>query len=273
MHEAVLEKRVDKLEEAMMELIYQSRKTEMKVEKLAEEMKAFKEEMLAFKDEMLAFKDEMRAFKDEMRAFKDEMRAFKDEMLAFKDEMKVFKDEMKVFKDEMKVFKDEMLDFKDEMRVFKDEMRVFKDEINKKWGELANSLGRLAEDIVAPGIPHAINRCFGLDVTEISVRRRKKRGNIRREYDVIAVASDYVFVVDVKSTYRVKDFDDFQEALNDFLYLFPEYEKYTVVPVVASMYLNEDVVEAATHRRWLALQLSGDYLDFVNKEVFPFKGD
>jgi hypothetical protein len=76
----------------------------------------------------------------------------------------------------------------------------------------------------------------------------------------------------VKSTYRVKDFDDFQEALNDFLYLFPEYEKYTVVPVVASMYLNEDVVDAATHRRWLALQLSGDYLDFVNKEVFPFKG-
>ncbi|MGC8718490.1 MAG: hypothetical protein ACP5TY_00590, partial [Thermodesulforhabdaceae bacterium] len=75
MHEATLEKRVDRLEEAMMELIYQARKTEMKVEKLAEEM--------------LAFKDEMRAFKDE---------------------------------------------------------------INKKWGELANTLGRLAEDIVAPGI-------------------------------------------------------------------------------------------------------------------------
>ena len=210
MQDVELEKRVDRLEQAMMELIYQSRKTEMKVERLA---------------------DEMRTFQQEMRIFQQEMRAFKEEM------------------------------------------RTYTKEMNKKWGELANSLGRLSEDIVAPGIPYAIKRCFGLDVTEISVRRRKKIEGKIREYDVIAVASDYVFVVDVKSTYRVKDFEIFEDTLKDLFDFFPEYSRYKVVPVVASMYLNEDVVEAATKRRWLALQLSGDYLDFVNKEVFSIKGD
>jgi len=47
MPEAVLEKRVDKLEQAMMELVYQARRTEMSIEKLSEEMKEFKEEMRA----------------------------------------------------------------------------------------------------------------------------------------------------------------------------------------------------------------------------------
>jgi len=49
MPEAVLEKRVDKLEQAMMELVYQARRTEMSIEKLSEEMQAFKEEMSEFK--------------------------------------------------------------------------------------------------------------------------------------------------------------------------------------------------------------------------------
>ncbi len=51
MQDVALEKRVDRLEEALMELIYQSRKTEMEIEKLSKEMKEFKEEMKAFKDE------------------------------------------------------------------------------------------------------------------------------------------------------------------------------------------------------------------------------
>jgi len=131
MQDTTTEKRVDRLEEALLEMVYQSRKTEMNLDRLAKEM-----------------------------------RDFKDEMLIFKDEMK---------------------DFKDEMRVFKDEMRAITKEMNKKWGDLANKLGTLAEDIVAPGISRAIEQAFGLDVKEVSVRRKRKMGERSREYDVIAV--------------------------------------------------------------------------------------
>ncbi len=122
-HEPVLEKRVDRLEEAMMELVYQSRKTEMEIERLSREMR----------------------------------------------------------------------EFKDEMKAFKDETDRFRYEINKKWGDLANRLGTLAEDIVVPGVPQAIKRSFNLDVTEVSVRRKRKLNGSIREYDVIAVAGNYVF--------------------------------------------------------------------------------
>ncbi len=59
-----VKERVDRLEEALMRLLYIQQKTEM-------ELQAFKEEMRTFKDEMKVFKDEMRTFKDEMSDFKD----------------------------------------------------------------------------------------------------------------------------------------------------------------------------------------------------------
>ena len=52
--------KVSELEKAMMELVYQSRLTEIKINKLSEEMREFKDEMREFKDEMREFKDEMR---------------------------------------------------------------------------------------------------------------------------------------------------------------------------------------------------------------------
>jgi peptidase E len=181
-------------------------------------------------------------------------------------EMKEFKEEMKDFKDEMRAFKEEMKDFKDEMKDFKDEMTEFKKEINKKWGDLAYKLGTVAEDIVAPGVPSAIKRNFNLEVTELSVRRKRKLNSKIREYDVIAVAGNYLFLIDVKSTYRRQYITDFENAIRDFLLFFPEYKGLKIVPVIASLNLTEEIINIATSKNWLALHLFGDYLEFVNKD-------
>ena len=209
--------RIDRLEEALMEMAYQSRKTEMELAHLSREM--------------LEFKGEMRVFKDEMREFKDEMLAFKDEMLAFKEESQASR-------------------------------RV----MDRQWGNLANRLGTLVEDIVAPGVPDAIMQAFGFDVTEVSVRRRRKVDGRVREYDVIAVAAGRVFLIDVKSTYRREYLAEFDSALAEFPLFFPEYQPAAAVAVVASLNLSSEIIDLATARGWLALQLSGGYLEFVNSD-------
>ena len=43
---------MDRLEEAIMELVYIQHKTEMEIQSLKKEMKEFKDEMKKFKDEM-----------------------------------------------------------------------------------------------------------------------------------------------------------------------------------------------------------------------------
>ncbi len=196
MVETVLEKRVDRLEQALMELAYQSRKTEIELDRLSKEMR----------------------------------------------------------------------DFKDEMKVFKNEMKVFKDEMNRQWGNLANRLGTITEDIVAPGIPSAIKRTFDLELEELSIRRRKRKKERSREYDVIAATKKHVFVVDVKSSYRPEFLEIFKESLEDFFSFFPEYEGKKLVGVISSFNLAEDVVNLATRYSYLALSMSGDYLTFLNDD-------
>ena len=256
--------RLNELENMMMRVLYVQQETQMEIKRLAYEMDVFKDEMKVFKDEMLVFKNEMKMFKDEMLAFKDETKMFKDEMLAFKDEMKAFKDEMRAFKDEMKVFKDEI----------REDTRKFKQEMNRRWGELARKMGTVVEDIVAPGLPYAIKKSFGLEVEDLMVRRKKRRGEKRREYDVIAVADDFVFVVDVKNKYKSEYLHDFREALVAFYDFFPEFQEKTLRPVIASFCLDRDIVNMASKRGLLALQLGGEYLEFVNlKEVQRFVED
>ena len=196
MVETVLEKRVDRLEQALMELAYQSRKTEIELDRLSKEMR----------------------------------------------------------------------DFKDEMKIFKNEMKVFKDEMNRQWGNLANRLGTITEDIVAPGIPSAIKRTFDLELEDLSIRRRKRKKERSREYDVIAATKNHVFVVDVKSSYRPEFLEIFKESLEDFFSFFPEYEGKKLVGVISSFNLAEDVVNLATRYSYLALSMSGDYLTFLNDD-------
>jgi len=257
---AVLKERVDRLEEALMRLVYVQQKTEIEIQNLKDEMKAFKDEMRAFKDEMRTFKDEMRAFKDEMRTFKDEMRAFKDEMKAFKDEMLAFKDEMRVFKDEMKAFKDEMLDFKEWSK------RNIEN-LNRQWGNLANKLGTLVEDIFAPSIDMALEKYFGRRPSVVDVKKLVRKDGKSLELDILALCPEErrAFVVEVKADPdRVDYIDLFLKKLEEIPVFLPELAAYTMVGIYAALNMREETVRFLTRKGLYAMVVRGDIVEIVN---------
>jgi len=244
--QATIEERVTNLEGLMAQLIHVVTRVELQVEQLSYEMRGFKDEMRGFKDEMLEFKDEMLEFKDEMREFKDEMRGFKDEML----------------------------EFKDEMRDFKDEMSDSKTEMNKKWGELANKMGTLAEDIVAPSIPRILRLVIecpndGLDSMAVRVRRRHpvERGRMQ-EFDVVAMCGEYVLINETKSSLYVRDVDDFIRTLSQTREFFPEYADKKIIGALASLYVDERVVQRAQKKGLLVLGMTDEAMDLLNEPGF-----
>ena len=153
-----------------------------------------------------------------------------------------------------------------EMRLFKDEMSEFKDEMNKRWGDLANRLGTLVEDIVAPALPQVIKRRLGLELDDIMIRRKRRKGELREEFDVIGIAGDVIFVAEVKSQFKADHVDRFSEKLRRFRELFPEYEDKRLIGVIASLYLDEGVIRYATAKGYYAMGMKGDYMDFLNAE-------
>lgn len=266
-----VEERVSSLEKVLEDFIVNVRnaqlQTESEIRALKDEMKDFKDEMKLFKDEMKDFKDEMKVFKDEMKLFKDEMRAFKDEMKMFKDEMKVFKDEMKVFKDEMKDFKDEMKDFKDEMISFKEETREESKKKNKEWSNLAKKMGTLYEDLIAPAIRPVLSKYFKCDVTMEGQRMFRRKEGKTYEVDAIASCDEKVFMIEVRSTPRIKDIDEIKGKSEDFFRFFPELKDKKLYIIFGSITFPDDVLKYASKKGLYAMGWrEWEYMDILNFE-------
>lgn len=168
---------------------------------------------------------------------------------------------------------EEMREFKDEMQGFKEEMRMISRDLNKKWGELANRLGTIVEDLVAPNLPGVIEKAFGLsppDDVLIRFKRYVKRKNLRKEVDLLIVFHDpkILFVNETKSQASKESIREFSHFIKSGLFqeIFPEYNRYKVIPVYSTIYLGEEHVRLLTEERIFAVQIEGDILTIKNVE-------
>jgi len=172
--------------------------------------------------------------------------------------------EMREFKDEVR---NEMKEFKNEMRR---DMKEFKEETNKRWGELANKLGTIVEDIIAPAVSPVIKQYFNCEVNDLQVNRKKKdiKTGLKDEFDVIAVSDECktVFLVEVKSTPKIDYINEFKDKKIDrFLALFPEYREYKLIPIFASLRLEEDIINYLTKQKIYAMAYKEwEYMDILN---------
>ena len=235
-----LAQKVDSLEDYMKDLSYQALKTERELARLSLEM----------------------------REFKDEMREFKNEMVEFKDEMREFKNEMVEFKDEMREFKNEMVEFKDEMLEFKEEAQRDRREMNRRWGELANKMGTLVEDLVAPSLPRVAEELFGCKEPELfGVRIRRRKGPDSIELDALLVCRDIVLINETKSSLRPRDVDDLIARMEEFSQFFPEYGDRRQMGVLASLYVDQNIVSYATRQNILVMGMGEETMQILNPEI------
>ncbi len=240
MARAPIEKRVDRLEEALTELAQQSRVTEIRLASFIQEMRDYREE----NDRMI---QEMREENDRMiREMKEGTRLLGERLDKTIQEMK------------------------EDTRLFKERTEKTIQDMNRQWGELANKMGTVTEDIVAPGFPFLVERHFGLSLDDISCRRKvKDKSGNRWEFDLVARSGDIAFIVDVKSDYnKVEYLDHFtQVLLPKVAELLPDLRGCKIIGCVASFRLDPSIIEKASQMGVLAISLGGDYLEFCNQEA------
>ena len=159
-----------------------------------------------------------------------------------------------------------------ELREFKDDMKQQNREMNMKWGQMAKKLGTITEDLVAPGIPRIVTEEYGLEVTFLGIRMKKKLRDGRiKEYDAIAVAGECVFVDETKSTLDSEDVKDFIKDIQEFRDFFPEYKKNKVIGILASLYADEGVIRYAEKSGFLVLAAGDKLMEVKNSKGFKPK--
>jgi hypothetical protein len=262
--------RVDRLEEALANFI-----TSVGIEfnKVYNSQLRTEAELRAFKDEMREFKDEMREFKDEMRLYREraeaDTRAFQDEMREFKDEMRLYRERAEA---DTRAFQDEMREFKDEMRAYKEENRRQTREMNRQWGDLANKLGTLVEDLVYPSLPRIVAETLGREVIRCVPRLKQRLPDGRvKEFDAVAVTADLVGLNSTKATLTSADVDRFVADITAFREFLPEYGELPVVGILATLAVEESVLNYAEKVGFLVLAVGDEVMEVKNRPGFEPK--
>ena len=192
----------------------------------------------------------------------------------FKEENRLFREEMREFKEEMREFKDEMKEFKDDMLRFRDESKRENREFKRQLGDIANKYGRLIEDIVAPSICRVMKQALGFDEETLCFAneriKRAHRGDVRRlrEFDVVAECCDYVMINETKSSLKAVDVADLIDTIAVAREYFPEYRDRKIIGSVASVSIDESVVNFATKNGILALAVGDELMDIQNPAGF-----
>lgn len=154
---------------------------------------------------------------------------------------------------------------KDGIAGFKEEMRQSVREMNKQWGALANKWGTLVGDLAYPSMPRIIQEFFGKEVRDIMMTRRMKLPDGRvYEYDVIAITDDLVVLNSTKSTLQDEYVDEFIQEIDRFREVFPEYQKYPIVGVLATLSVTEDILVFAEKKGFLVIAIGDELMEVQN---------
>ena len=185
-----------------------------------------------------------------------------------------FKEENRLFREEMREFKEEMREFKDDMLRFRDESKRENREFKRQLGDIANKCGRLIEDIVAPSICRVMKQALGFDEETLCFAneriKRAHRGDVRRlrEFYVVAECCDYVMINETKSSLKAVDVADLIDTIAVAREYFPEYRDRKIIGSVASVSIDESVVNFATKNGILALAVGDELMDIQNPAGF-----
>ncbi len=263
----VIEDRLSRLEEMVMRLLYIQQKTEMEIQSLSKEMKEFKQNT----EKMIAeMKESNERFKIEERESNERFRLNVEKMIAEMNEStERFKQNTEKMIAEMNESTERFKQNTEKMIAeMKEDRKKLEADMNKRWGELANKMGTLVEDIIFPATKPVLEKYFNCEITDLGMNIKRKRNGLKDEFDVIAVSEPFktVFLIEVKSTPKVEYINDFKNnKIKRFKDLYPEYNDYKLIPIMASLRIEDDILNYLTkngiygmaYREW-------EYMDILN---------
>ncbi len=131
--------------------------------------------------------------------------------------------------------------------------------IRELSGLFSSQWGKLVEALVEPSTL-GLFRGRGIDVQYVYRRIEAHRNGQTMELDLLLENSSEVVVVEVKSTLKVENVQNFVKKLEQFQTYFPRYTGYHVYGAVAGLRIEEEADKYAYRRGLFVLTATGDGL-------------
>lgn len=172
------------------------------------------------------------------------------------------------------------LDFQQVWTMFQETDKKFQEtdkkfqETDKKIKELTalftSQWGKLVESLVEGDLIKLLNS-RGIKVESIIQRRKGNREGINFEFDLIAINGGEIVIVEVKTTLRPQDVNDFHEKLWKAKIFMPEYKNMIVYGGVAFITAEGASDRMAEKQGFFVIKATGSSAAVVNEENFKPK--
>jgi len=254
--------RVDRLELKMVELAEAQMQTQVALKTLSGAQARTEASLKTLSEGMQKFREETQAA---LKTLSEAQARTEGSLKTLSEGMQKFREETQIA---LKTLSEAQARTEASLKTFSEGMQKSREEMNQKWGEVINRLGTLVEDMVAPNIPRIAKEAFGWsDIEDFMVRRKvrnKRDRSKRQEFDVIAVGEEQLIINETKSRPEVEDVDAFIDLLAEAKDYFPEHADKTIIPIFASLYLDESLVKYLTRRKIYAMMMGEMTMSIVN---------
>jgi hypothetical protein len=158
-------------------------------------------------------------------------------------------------------------------RQFKETDKKFQ-ETDKKLRKLeylfTSQWGKLIESLVKGDLVRLLNE-RGISVERTIERVKGYKGGKNFEFDIIALNGTELVIVEVKTTLRPKDVEDFKSRIKDAKFLMPEYKDKIIYGAVAYLIADGSSDRMAEKLGFFVIQATGNSASIVNPPDFKPK--
>ena len=205
-----------------------------------------------------------RLFRETAASFKETDARFKETDAKFKETEEQFKEIAASFKETDARFKETDVKFKETDVKFKES----DDKLRRLEGLFGSQWGKLIEALVQPNALK-IFRERGIQVHYVNRRVLSQRNGQSMEVDLILENEVDVIVIEVKSTLKIENVNEFLDDLAEFLHFFPKYAGRRIYGAVAGLNIEENADRYAYRRGLFVLGVTGEgMVQIINDDKF-----
>lgn len=164
------------------------------------------------------------------------------------------------------MFQETDKNFKETDRRFKETDKQLK-ETDQRIKELSNLFtsqwGKLVESLVEGDLINLLNG-RGIKVESVIQRRRGSRNGRNFEFDLIAINTGEVVIVEVKTTLRPDDVKDFLAKLEEAKFFMPDYRNMTIYGGMAFISADSGSEKMAENKGLFVIKATGGSSSIIN---------
>jgi len=177
------------------------------------------------------------------------------------------------FQQVWRMFQETDKKFQETDRKFQETEKLFKEtdrKIRKLDRLFTSQWGKLVESLVEGDLIKLLTE-RDIKVESIIPRRRGNKDGLNYEFDLIAINGSEMVIVEVKTTLRPQDIDDFHEKLWKAKTFMPEYKDWIIYGAVAFITADGSSDRMAQNQGFFVIRATGNSSSIVNEPDFQPK--